>query len=110
MPPNPSLGLTRSGVAPRPRHLLWVVLVVAYGAAVCVGTLFPWPVAASRLAAIGPGPYVPLTYTSLSSDTRTYRSQIYLIPSRLPERWRLYRVSETNGVVRVEELPPRATP
>lgn len=72
--------------------------------------LFPWPIAASRLAAVGPGPYVPLTYTSLSSDTRTYQSQICLILSRLPERWRLYRVSETNGVVRVEELSPRAAP
>lgn len=88
-----SLALVRSRLAPplsrrspsRPRNFLWPMLVVAYVIAVGAGTVFPWPIAASRLAGVGNGPYVPLTYTSLSSDTREYRSQIYLVPSRTAE-------------------------
>lgn len=108
-----SLALVRSRLAPplsrrspsRPRNFLWPMLVVAYVIAVGVGTVFPWPIAASRLAGVGNGPYVPLTYTSLSSDTREYRSQIYLVPSRTAESWSLYRVSEANKMVSVDEIP-----
>jgi len=85
-------------------NYLWPFLVVAYIALVIAGTVFPWPVASSHLATVGPGPYVPLTYSSLSSDTRDYRSQIFLVPSQIGRSWSTYRIKENNGVVAIEEI------
>ena len=81
---------------------LWSAIVFAYLACVVAGTVDPWPVAAARLAGIGAGPYVPVTYRSVSSDTRRYRSQIYIVASQVGRSWSTYRVSEENKVTQIE--------
>jgi len=83
---------------------LWSAIVIAYLACVVAGTVDPWPVAVAKLAAIGAGPYVPVTYSSVSSDTRNTRSQIYIVPSQVGRSWSTYRVSEENKVATLDEV------
>lgn len=83
---------------------LWLAIVIGYLACVVAGTVDPWPAAAARLAAVGGGPYVPVTYASVSSDTREYRSQTYIVASQVGRSCSAYRVSEENRVMKVEEV------
>jgi len=83
---------------------LWLAILISYLAFVVAGTLDPWPTATAKLAAVGTGPHVPLTYSSVTSDTRSYRSQIYIVTSRIGSSWSIYRVSEVNAVAHVEEV------
>jgi hypothetical protein len=85
-------------------NYIWATIVALYMVFVAVGTLSPWPVAAARLGELGAGPFVPVTYSYLSGDTRTYRSQIYIVPSLLRRSLSTYRVSQENDRVRVEEV------
>jgi hypothetical protein len=88
--------------------LLWFLLAGAVAALVIAGTVNPWPVAAEKLAAVGPGPYVPLSYSwhSSTSDkgTRESRSQTYLVVSQIGRSWSAYRVTEEDNVAKVEEV------
>ena len=94
-----------SSSAPTWLVLLLAVLVVGV---VTVGTVQPWPVAAAKLGAVGPGPYVPLSYSyhSSTSDkgTSTYRSQTYLVVSQIGKSLSTYRVVEENNVATLEEV------
>lgn len=88
----------------------WLVLLVAVlvVGVVTFGTVQPWPVAAAKLVAVGPGPYVPLSYSyhSSTSDkgTSTYRSQTYLVVSQIGKSLSTYRVVEENNVATLEEV------
>lgn len=83
---------------------LWLAIATAYLIFVVAGTFNPWLVAAEQLAAVGAGPYVPLTYSFVASDRMTYRSQVYLVASQVGSSWSTYRVSEENNVATVEEV------
>lgn len=83
---------------------LWLAIVTIYLTFVIVGTLAPWPTAVAKLAAIGTGPYVPVAYSSLTSDTRAYRTQIYIVASQIGSSWSTYRVTEDNNTANVEEV------
>jgi hypothetical protein len=88
----------------------WLVVVVGIVVAGCMaaGTIQPWPVAAEKLGAVGPGPYIPLSYSyhSSTSDrgTSTYRSQTYLVASQIGKSLSTYRVVEENNVATLEEV------
>ena len=87
--------------------LLWLVITVAVAGSVAAGAIEPWPVAAEKLGAIGPGPYVPLSYsyrsTSTPTGTRTYRSQTYFVVSQIGKSLSTYRVVEEDNIAKVEE-------
>ena len=72
------------------------------------GTIKPWPDAAVKLGSIGPGPYIPLSYSYRSSTsdkgTRTYRSQTYLVVSQVGKSLSTYRVVEEDDVVTLEKV------
>ena len=88
--------------------LLWLLLAAVVAALVIASTVNPWPVAAKKLAAIGPGPYVPLSYSwhSVTSDkgTRESRSQTYLVVSQIGRSLSTFRVTEEDKVAKVEEV------
>jgi hypothetical protein len=84
----------------------WLIVAIAIlvGALVVVGTINPWPVAAAKLGDIGPGPYIPLSYSYRSSTTSEFRSQNYLVVSQIGKSLSTYRVEEDNGVATVREV------
>jgi hypothetical protein len=90
-----------------PKSLV-LALVAAIFATVAYFTLNPWPVAVEKLSAVGPGPYVPFSYSYRSSTsnsgTKTYRSQSYWVVSQVGTSWSTYRVIEENETARVEEV------
>jgi hypothetical protein len=88
-----------------PPWIVGVIAVVAVGFMVA-GTFKPWPVAAEKLGAVGPGPYIPLSYSYRSSTsdkgTSTYRSQTYLVVSQIGKSLSTYRVVQENEAAKLE--------
>ena len=93
---------------PMVERLLWIFMALLVPALMTFGAVSPWPAAAEKLAAVGPGPYVPLSffYRSHTNGTtsETHRTQTYLVASRVSSSLSTYRVSQENSVVAVEEL------
>ena len=77
---------------------------VVIGSAVFFSTFNPWPEAANELAAIVPGPYVPISLESSYSTSHTYRSQSYIALSQIGKSWSIYTVIDQDGAIRVEEF------
>jgi hypothetical protein len=85
-----------------------MVVAILVAGVLLVGTVNPWPVAAAKLAAVGPGPYIPVSYSyrSMTSDrgTSTYRRQTYVVVSQIGKSLSSYRVVEENNVATLEEV------
>jgi hypothetical protein len=69
----------------------------------------PWTVAQEELAKVGPGPYIPLTYSystkTIDNKSDEERTQIYVVASRILRSASTFEVREHNSVTNVEEVP-----
>jgi hypothetical protein len=99
----------RRRIPSKAEMMLWILGILAYVAFTGWGTMDTWPVARQRLEAIGPGPYIPLSYDSSSKTVGNEhdedRREVYVVCSQIMRSTSTFAVRAHNSVVTVEELP-----